>query len=194
MRLTRPAAACGGFRIALLSMLLLVSPRAARATSCVEGSLERSFARADAVFLGVVESSRPSFRHPLTMVANRVRVLRAWKGVTEDRVTLLWELTSHWTRDDMFWQAARGASPFGGSDTLLVAAWRIDGELVTGFCAVTTTRYGGAEREMVLLGPGMLPTARASVVDVGLWWPWPVVIVAALLAGAGVLRLRRQGH
>lgn len=181
-------------RVALLALILMLgAPRAARATSCVEDALERSFRNADAVFLGVIESSRPSFRHPLTMTVNRVRVLRAWKGVTEDRVNLTWVESDRWMGDKVFWDAVRGI-PFSGSDTLVVAAWWHEGALATGFCTFTLARYGGAQTATALLGPGTVPTARASVVHVGLWWPWPAVVGAVLLATAGLLRLWRQAR
>lgn len=141
-------------RVALLALILMLgAPRAARATSCVEDALERSFRNADAVFLGVIESSRPSFRHPLTMTVNRVRVLRAWKGVTEDRVNLTWVESDRWMGDKVFWDAVRGI-PFSGSDTLVVAAWWHEGALATGFCTFTLARYGGHRRRRPCSAPG----------------------------------------
>ena len=124
---------------------------------------------------------------------NRVRVLRAWKGVTEDRVNLTWVESDRWMGDKVFWDAVRGI-PFSGSDTLVVAAWWHEGALATGFCTFTLARYGGAQTATALLGPGTVPTARASVVHVGLWWPWPAVVGAVLLATAGLLRLWRQAR
>ena len=188
MHIDRAFAPTGRLRAFLLGVLLLAMPRAARATSCASTASASLRNGADAVFVGVVEGSRPSLRHPLTQVVMRIRVLRAWHGAVRDREELAWELDERWMGADAFGMVLRGDALRG--DTLLVAAWEVDGQLTTGFCAFWSAR--GSEREMAALGPGRVPTVTAPAEDRGTWWAWTLLGGAALLATAVLRRAGRR--
>ena len=170
----------------LLAAALLALPSVARATSCAETPIRTIAPRVDAIFLAVVEGIRPSLTHPFSRFVMRVRVLRAWKGVEQDRVELVCgEL--HASLETLRY-AVRGES--GRGDTLLVVAKRIDGTLMTGICGLT----GGslAAEYTAELGPGTVPAATAPAVHAGPRWRWPAAVGLLVLVAMGLWRIMRR--